>query len=100
MEAHAIAARRPVCDICRVKPTAHQSAEEVVDGEDGRYYEFTSFCEGCWETRLLREEPRNDARDQRLALHKERIDKMMEHVESPEPAEQVPLDYAVQKCTS
>jgi len=37
--------RQPICEICRVRPTVHQSHEDSHDRKDIRSYSFTSFCE-------------------------------------------------------
>ena len=41
------AARKPICEICRVHPTVHQSSEYEVDRKGVGGYSFTSLCEQC-----------------------------------------------------
>lgn len=43
--------RKPICEICRVHPTVHQSYGDSHDRKGIRSYSFTSYCEQFWQKR-------------------------------------------------
>ncbi|KAK3328824.1 hypothetical protein B0H66DRAFT_2328 [Apodospora peruviana] len=89
--------RKPICQICKVNATVHQSSELTYDRKGLRGYDFTSSCEPCWGKHLEKEEQREQARQQSLAAPKEKLDQLMDLIKSISFGEQVPVSYAVQK---
>ncbi|EGZ71027.1 hypothetical protein NEUTE2DRAFT_92943 [Neurospora tetrasperma FGSC 2509] len=103
--------REPICEICKINPTVHISAEWGRDRKGIASYTFTSFCKECLDKKQeeyrVREETEKKiaaANEERLhkmrAADKERMDKMLEHVNSLPPGEQIPIAYAVDKVSS
>ncbi|KAL0471196.1 hypothetical protein QR685DRAFT_525717 [Neurospora intermedia] len=93
-------ARKPICEICKVKPTVHTSAALGRDRKGISGYTFTSVCEECSAKRQEEYRIREEARKKMWVAHKERVDKMLEHVNSLPPGEQVPIAYVVDKVSS
>lgn len=91
-------ARRPACEICRVRPTTNQSAERFTDRKGVSGYSFTSFCDICWDKHLEHEEERERETERREALHEKKIQEMLEHVRGIPSTEQVPISYCVERC--
>ncbi|KAF1957430.1 hypothetical protein CC80DRAFT_547336 [Byssothecium circinans] len=94
------ATKRPICEICRVRPTANQSREQFYDRKGLSGYTFTSFCDLCWKVHLEKERKGGQEKQQKLALRKDKVDKMMEYVRGLHSMEQVPIAYAVDKLIS
>ncbi|KAH6635816.1 hypothetical protein F5144DRAFT_486627 [Chaetomium tenue] len=90
-------ARRPFCDICKVNPTVHQSADSTHDRKGMRGYNFTSFCGPCWERREEQEKQRRQAKERSLATRREKLSNMTRAIKRLPPGEQLPVDYAVQR---
>lgn len=88
-------AKSPVCDVCKVSLTVYQSCK-LVDWKSISSYQFTSFCEGCWE--IYREEAKRktQVREQSLAFRKDRLDNLTEYVKGLPSVEQVPIGFTVQ----
>lgn len=83
--------RAPVCEECRARPTTRHDSRLVQDRKGIWSYVFTSFCDQCWEERperkkeriilrKIRKEERIREREKKLALRKEKTDKVMEYV--------------------
>ncbi|CAG9949463.1 unnamed protein product [Clonostachys rosea f. rosea IK726] len=94
------AAKIPVCEICRVRPTTNQSWERSYDRKGVSGYTFTSFCDLCWKVHLEKERKREQENKQALALRKNKVDKMLEYVRGLHSMEQVPIAYAVDRLMS
>ncbi|KAI9767365.1 MAG: hypothetical protein M1840_005775 [Geoglossum simile] len=91
--------KRPICEVCRIRPTVNQSSEPSRDRKGISSYTFTSSCEQCLEyTEGEREREREKERT--LALRKKKADKMMKYVRVLYSTEQVPISYAVEKLLS
>ncbi|KAK3947764.1 hypothetical protein QBC32DRAFT_401371 [Pseudoneurospora amorphoporcata] len=89
-------AKEVSCQICGINPTVYHSCEECYDEETASfYYEFTSKRNEKKEK--LR---RKEAEAKIAAARQERFNKMLEHVKSLPPGEQVPMAYAVDKVSS
>jgi len=89
--------RKPICEICRVRPTVHQSYEDSRDRKGIGSFSFTSFCEQCWQERETAHREREEKEKQTLALYKARVASMMNNVQQIRLAEQVPIVCAVNK---
>jgi hypothetical protein len=61
--------RKPICEICRVRPTVHQSYEDSRDRKGIRSYSFTSFCEQCWQKRETARRDREEKEKKILASY-------------------------------
>ncbi|KAK3954529.1 hypothetical protein QBC32DRAFT_81900 [Pseudoneurospora amorphoporcata] len=85
----------PICEICHVNRTAHEFEYEDHDSPWG--YSYTAYCEECVEKMWEREK---EAKEKIAAAHRDRVNKMLEHVKSLQPGEQVPIAYAVDKVSS
>lgn len=81
----------PVCEECRARPTTKHDSRLVPDRKGIWGYVFTSFCDQCWEERperkeerivlrKIRKERRKREKEKKLALRKEKTDKVMEYV--------------------
>ncbi|KAK3493469.1 hypothetical protein B0T13DRAFT_476703 [Neurospora crassa] len=93
-------ARKPICEICRINPTVHTSGEWGYDRKGISSLTFTSFCEECLAKKQEEYRIREEARSNMWFAHRERIHKMLDHVNSLPPGEQVPIAYAVDKVSS
>lgn len=93
-------AKRPICEVCKVDPTVNQSSELYCDRKGTSSYNFTSFCEQCWEKYIKEKKKREWEKEQVLALRKKRLDKMMKDVKELHFKEQVPIRYAVERLLS
>jgi hypothetical protein len=93
---------RPVCDICKARPTVNQSSALASDRKGVSSYDITCFCEQCWEKYAQRKREQRLEEEQKLASRQKRVDKMLEHVRRLDAREKVPIAYAVEKimgCT-
>jgi len=89
--------RRPICEICRVRPTVHQSYGDSHDRKGIRSYSFTSFCEQCWQERETARREREEKEKQILASYKARVASMLNNMQQIRLTEQVPIVCAVDK---
>ena len=89
--------RKPICEICRVRPTVHQSYEDSRNRKDIRFYSFTSFCEQCWQEHETVHREREEKEKQILASYKARVASMLNNVQQIRLAKQVPIVCAVDK---
>ena len=89
--------RKPICEICRVLPTVHQSCGDSHDRKGIRSYSFTSFCEQCWQKRETARRERAEKEKQTLASYKARVASMLDNVQQIRLTEQVPIVCAVNK---
>jgi hypothetical protein len=94
------ARRQPICEICKLHPTAHQTYEFSWDRRGVRGYSLTLFCEQCWQKRQSAERETERKREQILALNKGRVDSMLEVVQKIRSTDQIPIAYAVDKLIS
>ena len=72
--------RKPICEICRVRPTVHQSYGDSRDRKGIRYYSFTSFCEQCWKEREIVRREREEKEKKILTSYKARVTSMLNNV--------------------
>ncbi|EPE36459.1 urea active transporter [Glarea lozoyensis ATCC 20868] len=89
--------RKPICEVCHILPTAHQSSIYTWDRKGVPGYNLRSYCEDCWtkyQTRLHEDEQK--AALKRAARVKE-LDEMMERVKLIRGKERVPVRYAVNR---
>ncbi|KAL1969246.1 hypothetical protein VTN77DRAFT_500 [Rasamsonia byssochlamydoides] len=93
-------AKKPICEICKIRPTTTQASERYRDRKGISGYTFTSFCEPCWEEYTERERKREREEEQALASRKEKVDKMLKYVRELRSTEQVPIGYAIEKLLS
>ena len=89
--------RKPICEICRVHPTVHQSSEYGVDRKGLGGYSSTSLCEQCWQKREIARREREEKEKQILARYKARVARMLDNVQQIHLTEQVPIVCAVDK---
>lgn len=89
--------RKPICEICEVYSTVHQSYEDSWDRKGRRSYSFTSFCEQCWQKRETARREREEKEKQMLASYKARVSSMLDNVQQIRSMEQVPIVFAVDK---
>lgn len=89
--------RKPICEICKVHPTVHQSYEDSYDRKGIRSYSFTSLCEQCWQKRERARRERVEKDKQISARYKARVARMLDSVQQIHLTEQVPIVYAVDK---
>ncbi len=94
------AEREPICEVCRVRPTVHQSYKDSYDRKGIRSYSFTSFCEQCWQKCEKAKREKEKKKEQILALNKARMDSMMKIVQKIHSTEQTPIARAVDKLVS
>lgn len=88
--------RSPICEKCKVNPTAY---EYVYEDYKRRTLEYISYCEDCTE-RIWEEERKREENKKKIKVaHEEKVSKMLEHVKSLPPGEQVPIAYAVDKVS-
>ncbi|KAK3345653.1 hypothetical protein B0H65DRAFT_211364 [Neurospora tetraspora] len=101
----------PICEICNVNPTAHNllpTAHELASEDHVTVWAtYTSYCKECAEKRWEEERRRKEAeakiaaaRQKIAAARRERVNKMLEHVKSLPPGQQVPIAYAIEKVSS
>ena len=89
--------RKPICEICKVHPTVHQSYGESHDRKGIRSYSFISFCEQCWQKRETARREREEKESQNLAFYEARVASMLDNVKQIRSTEQVPIVCAVDK---
>ena len=89
--------RKPICEICRVHPTVHQSYGDSHDRKGIRSYSFTSFCEQCWQKCETARREREEKEKQIITSYKARMTSMLDNVQQIRLAKQVPIGYAVDK---
>ncbi len=89
--------RKPICEICRVHPTVHQSYGVSHDRKGIQSYSFTSFCEQCWQKRETARREREEKEKHILASYKARVSSMLDNVQQIRLTEQVPIVCAVDK---
>ncbi len=89
--------RKPICEICRVRPTVHQSCGYSYDRKGLGGYDFTSFCEQCWQKRETARREKEEKEKQILASYKARVASMLDNVQQIRLTEQVPIVCAVDK---
>ncbi len=89
--------RKPICEICRVRPTVHQFYGDSYDRKGIRSYSFTSFCEQCWHKCETARGEREEKEKQILASYKARVASMLDNVQQIRLTEQVPIVCAVDK---
>jgi hypothetical protein len=90
-------ARKPICEICKIFSTAHQSSKYGRDRKGVGGYTFTSFCEQCWKKHQDAEAAREEREKQILALREQRVERMLKEVRALQSADQVPIAYAVER---
>ena len=74
------AAKKPICEICEVSPTAHQSFKNSYDRKCLGPYSFPSFCDQCWKKHKEAERKKEERKKQILALREERIESTLKGV--------------------
>ena len=89
--------RKPICEICSVHPTVHQSGGNPYDRKGIRSYNFISFCEQCWQKREKARREREEKEKQISARYKARVALMLDNVQQIHLTEQVPIVCAVDK---
>ena len=89
--------RKPICEICRVHPTVHQTYGDSHDRKGIRSYSFTSFCEQCWQDYKRAEREKEKKKEQILASYKARVASMLDNVQQIRLTEQAPIVCAVDK---
>lgn len=94
------ASKRPVCDICRVRQTTHQSSNRFYDRKGVPDISITSFCNVCWRVHLKNEKKRHQEIKQLLSSRQNKVEKMLEYIRGLDFKEQVPIAYAVDKFMS
>ena len=92
------AARKPVCEVCNVRPTEHQTSEYTDDREGAPHYKFKSFCGECFRIATSGCES-DEARRIRIARWEKTRD-MLERVGQLKFSEQLPIRYAVEKLSN
>ncbi|KAK3946721.1 hypothetical protein QBC32DRAFT_225605, partial [Pseudoneurospora amorphoporcata] len=93
------AARKPICEMCKVNPTVDVYAYPV-PGWDRKGivdYDFTSFCKDCKQKMQKDLRKMKEAEGKAEAALEERVNKMREHLRSLPPGELVPFVYVVEK---
>ncbi|KAK0721420.1 hypothetical protein B0T21DRAFT_294714, partial [Apiosordaria backusii] len=93
------------CQVCEVNPTAHQEARWVQDDDFIWSYEFTCFCEQCWEEKDEKraEKQRKEYEfmqelEKKYPSRSQRVKSMLEQVKQLHHGEeQAPIAYAIQK---
>ena len=78
----------------------HQSCGYSYDRKGLGGYDFTSFCEQCWQKCEKAEREKEKKKEQILALNKARMDSMMTIVQKIHSTEQTPIARAVDKLVS
>lgn len=114
------AARRPFCQSCRFRPTAHQAAKLITVDDDSNNnngvirYKITSLCQQCWERvqgqQCLSSRERfavnmkerrariAQTKKQTRDVREEEARKLIAHISSMPPGgERVPLGFAIRK---
>ncbi|KAK3396839.1 hypothetical protein B0T20DRAFT_243934 [Sordaria brevicollis] len=87
----------PICDRCKVNPTAH---EYVYENYKTGSPEHVSYCKECHNEILEHKRKREEHDKKARAAHREKVNKMMEHVRSLSPGlQQVPIAYAIDKVS-
>jgi hypothetical protein len=66
-------ARTPICEICKVFPTAYQSSKYGRDRKGVGKYTFISFCEQCWKENQDAETAIKEKEKQTLALREQKV---------------------------
>ena len=89
--------RKPICEICTVRPTVHQSYEDSHDRKGIRSYSFVSFCEQCWQKCETARREKEEKEEQILASNKARINSMMNIMQEIHSTEQISIARAVDK---
>lgn len=89
--------RKPICEICSVHPTIHQSSGDSYDRKGIRSYSFTSLCEQCWQKHERARRERERKQNQISARYEAKVARMLDHVQQIHLTEQVPLVCAVDK---
>jgi hypothetical protein len=93
-------AKRPICEVCEVRPTVNQSSKWSRDRKGISYYAFTSFCEQCYTEENRKREREKEQTLAFAAFRKEKMEKMMRYVRGFHSTEQVPIGYAVERLLS
>lgn len=89
----------PICEICNVGPKAHDAHTYGRDRNDpSGGWRATSFCKECWAKMQEAIQREKEAEERIEAVRKEKVAKMLRHVRSLPPGEQVPLLYAAVKA--
>ncbi len=88
--------RQPICEICKVNPTVHQSHIDFHDRKGLRLYNFTSYCEQCWENQRAEREQRRKE-EEILDRKKARVASMLDNVQQIRSTEDIPINFAVDK---
>ena len=86
--------KKPICEICSVRPTVTTTVDQSYDRKGIRGYDFTSLCEQCWQGR--KRAYRNKEK-QILAWHEVKLACMLDKVQHVHSKEQIPMAYAVDK---
>ena len=89
--------RKPICEICSIHPTVHQSYGDSYDRKGIRSYSFTSLCEQCWQERDRARREREEKEKQISARYKATVARMLVNVQQIPLTEQVPIVCAVDK---
>ena len=89
--------RKPICEICSVHPSVHQSYGHSYDRKGIQSYSFTSLCEQCWQKRDRARREREEKEKQILVRYKARVARMLDNVQQIRLMEQVPIVCAVDK---
>ena len=88
---------KPICEVCKARPTVHQSSEYSIDRKGLGGYIFTSLCEECRQENETARRESEERERQIFARHVASVARMLDNVQQIQPVEQVPIAYAVDK---